>query len=281
MRDTKELIGTDTSKPEVPVVNALSDKDTAISGTAEANAVVTAKVDEQVIGSATANAEGNFTIEVTKQIAGTKVLVIATDYAGNVSESAVVTVIDVTAPEAPIVNAVNDNDIVINGTAEVGATVTAEVNGEKIGEATANTVGQFTINIAKQVLATTINVHATDSSGNKSNDTQVTVTDEVVTGVSVSYTLQGDHAFKNLYQFSAASEGSRFAVYRFLLQNEKGDVTLLQNYGTDSTVSWTPKMPGTYKIIVQAKDYFNNGFSTSYKEAETEMTFKVDPSMKK
>lgn len=281
VRDTKELVGTDTSKPEVPVVNSVTDQHTVISGTAEANAVVTAKVDGQVIGTTNADTEGNFTIKVAKQKAGTKILVTATDTAGNISENAEVTVTDVTAPEAPIVNAVNDNDILISGTAESGSVVSAKVNGEVIGKAIANTESNFTINIAKQALGVTILVSATDASYNESNNTQVTVVDEVVTKVSVSYTVKGNHAFKNQYQFTAVSEGSRYAVYRFLIQDEMGDVTLLQNYGVNSTVSWTPKMPGTYKIIVLAKDHFNNGFSTSYHEAETEMTITVDPGMGK
>jgi hypothetical protein len=29
-------------------------------------------------------------------------------------------------------------------------------------------------------------------------------------------------------------------VYRFILQDEKGEITLLQNHGVNSTVSWTP-----------------------------------------
>lgn len=281
VRDTKELIGTDTSKPEVPVVNPVTDQDTVISGTTEANAVVTAKVNEQEIGTANANADGNFTIKVAKQVAGTKVLVTATDTAGNVSESTEVTVADVTAPEAPIVNAVNDNDIVIYGTAEAGATVIAEVNGEKIGEAAANVDGQYTINIAKQAVGTTIMVTATDTSGNVSEQAEVRVVDEVVTKVDVSNTVKGTHAFKNLYEFTAVSEGSRYAVYRFLLEDEKGDITLLQNYGVNSSVTWTPKKPGTYKVIVLAKDHFNNGFSASYHEAETEMTITVEPGKNK
>jgi hypothetical protein len=281
VRDTKELVGTDTSKPNVPLVDDITDKDTEINGTSEANADITAKVDGKVIGTATANADGNFTMEIAMQKAGTTVVVTATDTAGNVSESTEVTVADVTAPEAPFVNAVNDNDMLINGSAEAGATVFAEVNGEKIGEATANTQGQFTINIAKQVVGATILVTATDASGNESKHAEVTVVDEVVTKVSVSYTVKGSHAFKNLYQFTAASEGSRYAVYRFLLQDEKGDITLLQDYGVNSTVSWMPKMPGTYKIIVLAKDQFNTGLLTHYQEAETEMTITVDPGKNK
>lgn len=277
VRDTKELVGTDTSKPEVPVLNTVKDKDTVISGTAEANATVTAKVDGQEIGSTTTNAEGNFTIEIALQKAGAKILVTASDAAGNVSEAAEVTVIDVTAPGVPVVNGVNDNDLFISGEAEPGSIVTAKVDDEEIGNTKANAEGDFKIEISKQLAGAVIIVTATDVSGNESLQAQVKVTDEVVTKVSVSYVVNGNHAFRNVHQFTAASEGSRNAVYRFLLQDAKGDITLLQDYGVNSTVSWTPKMPGTYKVIVLAKDQFNNGFSAFYHEAETEMTFTVDP----
>lgn len=278
VRDTKELIGTDTSKPEVPVLNTVKDKDTVISGTAEANAVVKAKVDGLEIGSTTTNAEGNFTIEIALQKAGTKILVTASDAAGNVSEAAEVTVIDVTAPGVPVVNGVNDNDLFISGKAEPDSIITAKVDDEEIGNTKANSEGDFKIEISKQLAGAVILVTATDVSGNESLQAQVKVTDEVVTKVSVSYVVNGNHAFRNVHQFTATSDGSRNAVYRFLLQDANGDITLLQDYGVNSTVSWTPKMPGTYKVIVLAKDQFNNGFSAFYHEAETEMTFTVDPS---
>jgi hypothetical protein len=278
VRDTKELVGTDTSKPEVPFINGVTDQDTTISGTAEVNSVVTAKVDGVEIGNATADTEGKFTIAIAVQNAGTKLLVTATDAAGNVSEAAEVTVLDVTAPGAPVVNGVNDNDLSISGKAEPGATVTAKVNGKEIGTATTDVEGNFAITIAKQVAGAVIHVTAADASKNESTDAQVTVTDEVVTKVSVISYVTGNHAFRNLHKFTAVSEGSRYAVYRFLLQDEKGNITLLQDYGVNSTVSWTPKLPGTYTIIVLAKDKYNNGFLSSYHEAETKLTFTVNPS---
>jgi hypothetical protein len=278
VRDTKELVGTDTSKPEVPFINGVTDQDTTISGTAEVNSVVTAKVDGVEIGKATADTEGKFTIAIAVQNAGTKLLVTATDAVGNVSEAAEVTVLDVTAPGAPVVNGVNDNDLSISGKTEPEATVTAKVNGKEIGTTKADAEGNFTINIAKQVAGAVIHVTAADASKNESTDAQVTVTDEVVTKVSVTSNVTGNHAFRNLHKFTAVSEGSRYAVYRFLLQDEKGNITLLQDYGVNSTVSWTPKLPGTYTIIVLAKDKYNNGFLSSYHEAETKLTFTVNPS---
>ncbi|MEH7744711.1 DUF4350 domain-containing protein, partial [Neobacillus drentensis] len=146
VRDTKELIGTaDTTAPEAPSVNAMTDADEVINGTAEVGSRVVAKVEGQEIGTATVNAEGEFTMTIAKQVAGVKIAVTATDEAGNVSAAAEITVRDVTAPAAPVVNGdVKDNDLVIKGTAEAGTTVNAHVNGQEIGTATATAEGEFT-----------------------------------------------------------------------------------------------------------------------------------------
>jgi glucan-binding YG repeat protein/uncharacterized protein YdeI (BOF family) len=188
VRDTRELVGTkaaDTTAPEAPVVNGVTDEDVEVKGTTEAGAKVVAKVDGQEIGTATADAEGKFTITIAKQAAGTKIAVTATDAAGNVSTATEVTVTatvvpDTTAPEAPIVNGVTDKDVEVKGTTEAGATVVAKVNGQEIGTATADAEGKFTITIAKQAAGTKISVTATDAAGNVSTATEITVTATVV-----------------------------------------------------------------------------------------------------
>jgi glucan-binding YG repeat protein/uncharacterized protein YdeI (BOF family) len=187
VRDTRELVGTkaaDTTAPEAPVVNGVTDKDVEVKGTTEAGATVVAKVNGQEIGTATADAEGKFTITIEKQAAGTKISVTATDAAGNVSTATEVTVTatvvpDTTAPEAPVVNGVTDADVTIKGTAEAGAKVVAKVNGQEIGTATADAEGKFTITIEKQAAGTKISVTAEDAAGNVSAATEVTVSKTV------------------------------------------------------------------------------------------------------
>ena len=123
----------------------MNDADEELMEAAESGAKVVAKIEGQEIGTATVNAEGKFTMTIAKQVAGVKIAVTATDEAGNVSAAAEITVSDVTAPAAPVVNGdVNDNDLVIKGTAEAGATVSAQVNGQEIGKATATAEGEFT-----------------------------------------------------------------------------------------------------------------------------------------
>ncbi|NHC38435.1 Ig domain-containing protein group 2 domain-containing protein [Bacillus sp. MM2020_1] len=272
-----EVTVRDVTAPAAPVVNGgVNDNDLVINGTAETGSIVNAQVNGQEIGKATADAEGNYTMTIAKQVAGVKITVTATDEAGNVSEVAEVTVRDVTAPAAPVVNGgVNDNDLVIKGTAETGATVSAQVNGKEIGKATADAEGNYTMTIAKQVAGVKITVTATDEAGNVSFATEVMVQDEKVTKVSVSTLKPGTQVFKEPIQFTAASEGSRTPEYRFYVLDKKGNLMVLQDYGVSNTLTWTAKNPGTYTIFVESKDKYNFGLSSYYYEARTELTFDV------
>ncbi|MDN3018784.1 Ig-like domain-containing protein [Paenibacillus sp. BSR1-1] len=186
VRDTKELVGTiapDTTAPEAPVVQPVSENDTVISGTAEVGATVVAKVDGQEIGKATADKEGKFTITIEKQVAGKKIVVTAADAAGNVSTEVIVTVSDATAPKTPIANPVSKNDVVITGTAEVNATVIAKVGGKEIGKAVADADGKYSITIEKQAAGTKILVTAVDAAGNESNAFEVIVMNVIAPSV--------------------------------------------------------------------------------------------------
>lgn len=182
---------------------------------------------------------------------------------------------DTSAPEAPVASGVNDNDLVINGTAEAGATVVAKVSDSEIGRTTADEKGNFTITIKKQMAGSTIQITAADFSGNVSSSTEVKVTDEKVTKVSVAMEKPGRQVFKESIQFTAASEGSRTPEYRFSIMDKKGNVIYTQAYGVSNKLTWTAKTPGTYNLIVEAKDQFNTGLFSYYSEARTEMSFDV------
>ncbi|PEL44383.1 hypothetical protein COL68_20905 [Bacillus wiedmannii] len=52
----------------------------------------------------------------------------------------------------------------------------------------------------------------------------------------------------------ATAEGSTEPEYRYLIHDEKGNLTTLQEYGNEDTVTWKPTKAGTYTIIVHAKD---------------------------
>lgn len=166
----------DSVAPDTPVVNDVTDQSTEVTGTTEAGATVEVSVDGTVIGTGTASSEnGSFNIAISKLTAGTEVSVTATDAAGNVSEATVVTVLDVTAPEAPKVNSVIHNDTVVTGTTEAGATVKVMMDGDVLGTFVADRNGKFSVKVTKQKHKNYLTVTATDAAGNVSKATTVDV----------------------------------------------------------------------------------------------------------
>ncbi|MES1042882.1 Ig-like domain-containing protein, partial [Peribacillus simplex] len=133
---------------------------TSVSGTAEAGSSITVKAGTTVIGTATATSEGKYTVTIPKQKAGTKLLVTASDDAGNVSEAKEVTVKDVTAPNSPTVNEVTESSTSVSGTAEAGSSITVKAGTTVIGTATATSEGKYTVTIPKQKAGTKLLVTA-------------------------------------------------------------------------------------------------------------------------
>ncbi|MFJ7726099.1 Ig-like domain-containing protein [Neobacillus sp. NPDC097160] len=87
------------------------------------------------------------------------------------------TVKDITPPAKPVVNQVTDQDLAVNGSAEVGAKVDATANGTVIGSAVVGADGNFTVSIGKQTAGTELTVTATDAAGNVSDAASVIVKD--------------------------------------------------------------------------------------------------------
>src|SRR6478752_4096705 len=166
----------DVIAPNAPKVNPVSDADTTIKGTAEANASVVAKVNNKEIGKAKANAKGQYSITIKKQKAGTAISVTAADAANNTSKATTVKVSDKTPPVAPSVNAVTTKSTAVTGKAEANATVTVTVNKKSIGSAAANSKGQYSVKIKKQKEKTVLSLTAKDKANNTSKATAKTVT---------------------------------------------------------------------------------------------------------
>ncbi|WP_246041639.1 5'-nucleotidase C-terminal domain-containing protein [Robertmurraya kyonggiensis] len=165
----------DSTAPEAPSVNEVTDQSTQVTGTAEAGATVEVSVGGTVIGSATVAEDGSFVIEIAKQVAGTELSVTAKDAAGHVSEAIVVTVVDVTAPAAPQVNPVIHNDTVVTGKTEARASVKVVLDKKVIGTAVADANGNFKVTVPKQKHKNVLTVTATDTAGNVSEATTVDV----------------------------------------------------------------------------------------------------------
>ncbi|MGN2271974.1 Ig-like domain-containing protein [Priestia megaterium] len=161
--------------PLAPKVNEVSDQDTMIKGTAEANATVIVKNGSLQLAAGNADAKGNYSISIAKQKAGSTLSVTAQN-AGGTSSATAVTVQDKTAPAAPKVNAVSDQDTKVTGTAESNSTVTVKVGTTTVGTAKAGANGAFSVSISLQKANTKLSVQAKDAAGNNSSASTVTVT---------------------------------------------------------------------------------------------------------
>ncbi|WHY85382.1 Ig-like domain-containing protein [Neobacillus novalis] len=89
---------------------------------------------------------------------------------------------DTTPPAAPQVDRVNDKDNVLRGTAEAGSVIEVSVNGSVVGTAITGANGKFTVSIPVYPAGTVLSVTATDSAGNKSKATKITVASSTFTG---------------------------------------------------------------------------------------------------
>ncbi|WP_342042996.1 triple tyrosine motif-containing protein [Bacillus sp. OTU2372] len=97
-----------------------------------------------------------------------------------------------------------------------------------------------------------------------------------VNSVTLSTDLPSPQKAGSNIQLKATSDGSDTPEYRFMIRDEKGNLTTLQEYGSSDTAVWTPAKEGTYTIIVHAKDKSKSG-SNYYYEARSEMIYKVEP----
>ncbi|MEH7302051.1 S8 family serine peptidase, partial [Neobacillus drentensis] len=88
-----------------PVVSEVWDKDTMVTGQAEAGSTVEVKVNGAVVGSGVSDTDSRFAIAIPAQKAGVELVITATDKAGLLSEAAIV-VVKGTATEKPVVTTV-------------------------------------------------------------------------------------------------------------------------------------------------------------------------------
>lgn len=174
---TYRLVSNNTG-PDIYSVNQITDQDTTISGTTNANVKVIVSKGSTVLGSAFADDTGNFIFPIAKQKGGTTLTVYAQDADGNKGQEQSVIVIDTTPPAAPSVNPVGDNQNVVTGKAEPKAKVIVKTGSTTLGQALASSTGSYSVPIKLQKAGTKIVVHAQDPSGNKSAYVSVTVLDK-------------------------------------------------------------------------------------------------------
>jgi len=215
------VVTNDAANVTVPNGGTTNDNTPVLSGTAEANSVVTVYDGAATLGSVAVGASGAWSFAPTTLGEGGHALrVTVTDLAGNVSGSTTASiVVDTTPPAAvtlaasnnngttpvPIANngSTNDNTPALTGTAEAGSRVTITDGTTVIGSVTAGSNGQWSF--VTPTLADgphTLSVTATDAVGNISTPTTVTLNVDTtapapVTNLAISDnvgTIQGDLA---------------------------------------------------------------------------------------
>lgn len=222
----------DTTAPGAPKVNAIDDNDTTIKGKAEKGSTVTIKNGSTVLGNPKADSGGNFKLSIKKIKAGSKITATATDAAGNVSKTTTVTVKDKTAPGAPKVNAVDDNDKSVSGKAEAGSTVTVKNGKTTLGSPKADKSGNFKLTIKSVKAGTKLTFTAKDAAGNSSKTTTVTVADKTAPSLTV----------KDIYSSSKSVSG----------KTEVG-AKIAVKVGKTSLGTGTANSKGEFKVGIKAQ----------------------------
>ncbi len=191
-RQSASTVVLDRTAPNAPIINTVDDNDSYITGKTEAYASIIIKNQNSVIATGKASSNGSYNIKLSKQKAGTVLYVYAKDAAGNQSSASKVTVLDRTAPNAPTVYTVDDNDTYVTGKTEAYAAIIIKKQNSVIASGKADSKGSYRIKISKQKAGTVLYVYAKDAAGNQSSASKKTVLDRtapntpVISSLSVS-----------------------------------------------------------------------------------------------
>ena len=174
----------DTTAPDVPHINPVSDGDTIVTGTGEPGATVHITFPNGSSQNVDVDDKGNWQADVPTGVTlepGDEIIANQSDISGNTSDDTTIIVDDTTAPGAPHINPVDPADYQITGTGEPGALVSVVVPG--LAEPLTGRVtpgGNWTVYLPDgHALETGDVITATqaDTSGNISPEASVTVKD--------------------------------------------------------------------------------------------------------
>ena len=116
----------DTTAPEQPTINKVTENSTEVSGRGEPGTVVEVTFPDGNKVEGKVDSDGNYHIQIPSETTlkgGQPLQVIAIDKAGNKSEATTTNVIDTTAPEQPTINKVTENSTEVSGRGEPGTVV--------------------------------------------------------------------------------------------------------------------------------------------------------------
>ncbi|WP_082587079.1 Ig-like domain-containing protein [Staphylococcus sp. NAM3COL9] len=177
------LIVKDTTAPEAPTMNEVTSENTQVTGTGEAESTITVKFPDGSVVTGTVDNQGNYAIDIPTNVdlVGDEELVVtSTDASGNISPETRLTVKDTTAPVAPTVNEVTSEDARVTGTGEAGSTITIKFPDGSVLTGKVDNQGNYVIDIPTNIDLNgneNLIVTSTDSSGNVSSETRMTVKD--------------------------------------------------------------------------------------------------------
>ncbi|MBM6356571.1 YSIRK-type signal peptide-containing protein [Staphylococcus epidermidis] len=173
----------DTTAPEQPTINKVTENSTEVSGRGEPGTIVEVTFPDGNKVEGKVDSDGNYHIQVPSETTlkgGQPLQVIAIDKAGNKSESTTTTVIDTTAPEQPTINKVTENSTEVSGRGEPGTIVEVTFpDGNKV-EDKVDSDGNYHIQIPSETTlkgGQPLQVIAIDKAGNKSESTTTNVID--------------------------------------------------------------------------------------------------------
>ncbi|MCQ8157593.1 putative Ig domain-containing protein [Staphylococcus epidermidis] len=116
----------DTTTPEQPTINKVTENSTEVNGRGEPGTVVEVTFPDGNKVEGKVDSDGNYHIQIPSETTlkgGQPLQVIAIDKAGNKSEATTTNVIDTTAPEQPTINKVTENSTEVSGRVEPGTVV--------------------------------------------------------------------------------------------------------------------------------------------------------------
>jgi hypothetical protein len=201
------MVQLDRTAPSAPVLSLDAASDTGssssdlltsettptLTGTAEADAIITILDGSTVLGTTTANGSGVWSFTTSALSEGSHSLTAtATDVAGNTgsASTALTVVIDTTAPATPVIGVAAASDTgrdpadavtsdtapTLTGTAEAGATVTITDGSTVLGTATADSAGVWTFTSSTLSEGShSLTATATDVAGNAGSASSLTV----------------------------------------------------------------------------------------------------------
>ncbi|WP_239256599.1 immunoglobulin-like domain-containing protein [Listeria ilorinensis] len=244
-----------------PVVDEITDQSTKISGTAVANAnfkIIVKDFEGSIVYQyeGTVDSTGKFSILVDK-LDPSYTVTMTTSKGVQSSKPVTLNVKDITAPDAPAVNAVKESSSEVTGTAEKDAMISVKTeDGTELGTGTVDKDGKYSVTIPRQSIGTTLLITATDKAGNTSETTKITVVESegtlspnsyVLGDINITGTYTGDITKarltvngKNL-SWGGSFENGKFSYYVGAGKIKAGDTVTLTGYSaTDKQLSLQP-----------------------------------------